>query len=67
MDTAHPNHSFISSEDVERTGVYDRNNSHIGEVDHRMIDKPFGLGGAVTLWPCRTVMEPIAWCHVNNR
>ena len=24
MDTAHPNHAFISSEDVEGTKVYDR-------------------------------------------
>ncbi len=42
MNTAHPNHSFISSEDVEGTGVYDQNRNHIGEVDHMMIDKISG-------------------------
>ena len=39
MDTAHPNHNFISSEDVEGTDVYDKNGNSIGEVDHLMIDK----------------------------
>ena len=42
MDTAHPNHAFISSEDVEGTKVYDRKGNHIGEVDHLMIDKVSG-------------------------
>ncbi len=42
MDTAHPNHSFISSEDVEGTNIYDRSGKSIGEVDHLMIDKVFG-------------------------
>ena len=32
MDTAHPNHAFISSEDVEGTNVYDRKGTRIGEV-----------------------------------
>jgi hypothetical protein len=37
--TAHPNHHFISSEDVECTNVYDLKGSKIGEIDHLMIDK----------------------------
>ena len=43
--TQHPNHSLISSEDVEGTEVYDASEKHIGEVDHLMIDK---LTGRVT-------------------
>ena len=42
MDTAHPNHAFISSEDVEGTKVFDRNGTRIGEIDHLMIDKVSG-------------------------
>jgi sporulation protein YlmC with PRC-barrel domain len=42
MDTAHPNHAFISSEDVEGTKVYDRKGARIGEIDHLMIDKVSG-------------------------
>lgn len=40
--TSHPNHSFISSEDVEGTKVYDKAGKKIGEVDHLMIDKVSG-------------------------
>jgi sporulation protein YlmC with PRC-barrel domain len=40
--TTHPNHSLISSEDVEGTTVYDLRGSKIGEVDHLMIDKVSG-------------------------
>jgi hypothetical protein len=40
--TAHPNHSLISSEDVEGTNVYDMKGSKIGEIDHLMIDKVSG-------------------------
>ena len=40
--TAHPNHSLISSEDVEGTNVYDLNGKKIGEIDHLMIDKVSG-------------------------
>ena len=40
--TAHPNHSLISSEDVEGTTVYDMNGKKIGEIDHLMIDKVSG-------------------------
>jgi len=42
MDTAHPNHAFISSEDVEGTSVYDKKGNRIGEIDHLMIDKVTG-------------------------
>ena len=37
--TAHPNHQLISSEDVEGTEVYDAGGTHVGEIDHLMIDK----------------------------
>ena len=40
--TQHPNHSLISSEDVEGTDVYDSTGKNIGEVDHLMIDKLSG-------------------------
>ena len=40
--TQHPNHNLISSEDVEGTEVYDAAGTHIGEVDHLMIDKTSG-------------------------
>jgi len=43
--TQHPNHSLISSEDVEGTEVYDASEKHIGEVDHLMIDKVSGRVG----------------------
>ena len=42
METAHPNHAFISSEDVEGTRYYDRKGNRIGEIDHLMIDKVSG-------------------------
>ena len=42
MDTAHPNHAFISSEDVEGTNVFDRKGERIGEIDYLMIDKISG-------------------------
>ena len=40
--TTHPNHSLISSEDVEGTNVYDMKRTQIGEIDHLMIDKVSG-------------------------
>jgi sporulation protein YlmC with PRC-barrel domain len=40
--TIHPNRAFISSEDVEGCGVYDKNGNSIGEVDHLMIEKESG-------------------------
>lgn len=43
--TAHPNHQLISSEDVNGTEVYDLKGTHIGSIDHLMIDK---LSGRVT-------------------
>ena len=42
METAHPNHAFISSEDVEGTNVFDKKGNRIGEIDHLMIDKVSG-------------------------
>ncbi len=42
MATAHPNHAWVSSEDVEGTNVYDPSGNKIGEVDHLMIDKLSG-------------------------
>jgi hypothetical protein len=42
MDTVHPNHAFISSEDVEGINVFDRAEKKIGEIDHLMIDKYSG-------------------------
>ena len=42
MDTAHPDHSLISSNDVEGTNVYDAKGDKIGEIDHLMIDKKSG-------------------------
>jgi hypothetical protein len=40
--TAHPDHSCISSEDVQGTEVYGADRQHIGEVDHLIIDKVSG-------------------------
>ena len=40
--TTHPNHSLISSEDVEGTNVYDMKGTKIGDIDHLMIDKVSG-------------------------
>jgi PRC-barrel domain len=42
MNIAHPNHQFISSNDVEGTNVFGLNGDKIGEVDHLMIDKESG-------------------------
>ena len=42
MKTVHPNHDYISSEDVEGSKVFDRNDQKIGEIDHLMIDKYSG-------------------------
>lgn len=42
MDTVHPNHELISSEDVEGTSVYGADDALIGSVDHLMIDKMSG-------------------------
>jgi len=43
--TAHPDHHFISSEDVEGTAVYDPKGTKIGEIDHLIIDKLSGRVG----------------------
>jgi hypothetical protein len=40
--TIHPNHSLISSEDVEGTTVYGPGGDKVGEIDHLMIDKVSG-------------------------
>jgi hypothetical protein len=40
--TAHPNHNFISSEDIHGTEVYGADNKNIGEIDHLIIDKTSG-------------------------
>jgi len=40
--TAHPNHNFISSEDIHGTEVYGVGNKNIGEIDHLIIDKTSG-------------------------
>ena len=42
MATTHPDHSLISSEDIEGTDVYGTNEEKIGEIDHLMIDKASG-------------------------
>ncbi len=42
MDTIHPNHSMISSNDVEGTAVHDLQGRNIGSIDHLMIDKISG-------------------------
>jgi sporulation protein YlmC with PRC-barrel domain len=42
VSTAHPDRSLISSEDVRGTAVYGSDGSHIGDVDHLMIDKASG-------------------------
>jgi sporulation protein YlmC with PRC-barrel domain len=42
QSTVHPNHSLISSEDVEGTKVYDTKGAKIGDIDHLMIDKVSG-------------------------
>ncbi len=40
--TAHRNHNFISSEDVQGTEVYGVGDTKIGEIDHLMVDKMSG-------------------------
>ncbi len=40
--TVHPNHQFISSEDVEGTAVYGLGSEKVGDIDHLMIDKLSG-------------------------
>ena len=40
--TAHPNHNFISSEDIHGTEVYGAGNKKVGEIDHMIIDKTSG-------------------------
>jgi sporulation protein YlmC with PRC-barrel domain len=42
MDTNHPNHALISSNDVQGTAVYNAQGEDIGSVDHLMIDKKSG-------------------------
>lgn len=40
--TIHPDHSLISSEDVEGTPVHDLRGNQIGTIDHLMIEKTSG-------------------------
>jgi len=40
--TVHPNHTLISSDDVQNTNVYGPNDDKIGAIDHLMIDKVSG-------------------------
>lgn len=40
--TSHPNHAFISSEDIEGTKVFDIDGDGIGTIAHLMIDKMTG-------------------------
>ena len=40
--TAHPDHTCISSNDVQGTEVYGAGDTHIGEVDHLIVDKMSG-------------------------
>jgi sporulation protein YlmC with PRC-barrel domain len=42
MATAHPDHRCISSEDINGTEVYASDGTHIGEVEHLIIDKLSG-------------------------
>jgi PRC-barrel domain len=42
MATAHPNHAFISSDDVQGACVYDAAGKRLGTIDHLMIDKETG-------------------------
>ena len=42
MDTIHPNHALISSNDVEGIKVFDLADNAIGTIDHLMIDKLSG-------------------------
>ncbi len=70
MNTIHPNHGFISSEDVEGTSVYDRASNKIGEIDHLMIDKISGrviyavlsFGGLLGLGHNH---YPLPWAKLN--
>jgi sporulation protein YlmC with PRC-barrel domain len=43
--TAHPDHSCVSSNDVQGTEVYGVDGKHVGEVDHLIIDKTSGRVG----------------------
>ena len=40
--TAHPNHNFISSEDIHGTEVYGVGDKKVGDIDHMIIDKTSG-------------------------
>ena len=40
--TAHPDHSCISSEDINGTEVYGQDGKNLGEIDHLIIDKGSG-------------------------
>jgi len=40
--TAHHNHNFISSGDVQGTVVYGKAGAKVGEIDHLIIDKTSG-------------------------
>jgi hypothetical protein len=68
--TVHPNHQFISSEDVHGTEVYGIGDNHIGEIDHLMIDKMSGrvayavvsFGGFLGLGHSH---YPIPWTALN--
>ena len=43
--TAHPNHNFISSEDIHGTEVYGAGDKKVGDIDHLIIDKTSGRVG----------------------
>lgn len=68
--TSHPNHAFISSEDVEGTRVFDLDGNAIGSVDHLMIDKVSGrviyavlsFGGIMSLGHSH---YPIPWAALT--
>jgi hypothetical protein len=38
--TAHPDHSCISSDDVNGTEVYGQDGKNIGEIDHLITTRP---------------------------
>ncbi|MDO9460991.1 MAG: PRC-barrel domain-containing protein [Alphaproteobacteria bacterium] len=42
MKTSHQNQTWISSDDVQGTDVFDIKGSHIGEIDHLIIEKMSG-------------------------
>ena len=61
--TATPNHQCISSNDVQGTEIYGTDGTHIGEIDHLIIDKVSGqvayaVMSLVALWEWDTVTIP---------